>query len=120
MDRHYITNIEGENHYHPKCVKLNNRRNRMSITINDLEQSVKHLNEITDNPQFRINNGKDGLIYGVGSYFIEGAYGGYQLFQVSNECGGVRECLGTGYTSKKELYYAIKYFKQGYYEGKRK
>ena len=22
MDRHYITNIEGENKYHPKCISL--------------------------------------------------------------------------------------------------
>ena len=30
MDRHYITNIEGEEQYHPKCISLVELINRLS------------------------------------------------------------------------------------------
>lgn len=43
----------------------------------------------------------------IGTYYVEGAYGGHKLVQITNYSGGVRDVLGTGYVSKRELYRAI-------------
>ena len=43
----------------------------------------------------------------IGTYYLEGAYGGHKLVQIVNHGGGVRDVLGTGYVSKRELYRAI-------------
>jgi hypothetical protein len=43
----------------------------------------------------------------IGTYYIMGAYGGNKLVQITNHGGGVRDVLGEGYLSKRELYRAM-------------
>ena len=47
------------------------------------------------------------LVSNVGTYYLMGAYGGHKLVQITNHGGGVRDVLRVGYSSKRELYYAI-------------
>ncbi len=49
----------------------------------------------------------------VGTYYLMGAYGGHKLVQITNYGGGVRDVLGTGYVSKRELYRAISAYLDG-------
>jgi len=49
----------------------------------------------------------------VGTYHLMGAYGGQKLVQITNYGGGVRDVLGTGYVSKRELYRAISAYLDG-------
>ena len=73
----------------------------MRITIKQLEQQVKYLNELTKNPlkPYTFKKGSN-----TGCYYIHKAYGGYQLEQIVNKGGGARTLLNTGYTTKKNLY----------------
>ena len=77
------------------------------ISIKQLENVVNHLNRITghnEKPYTRVN---DRLVASVGTYILDGAYGGWKLCQMANESGGQRDVLSTGYCSKPELYTAI-------------
>ena len=49
----------------------------------------------------------------IGTYYVEGAYGGHKLVQITNHGGGVRDVLGTGYASKRELYRAVSAYLDG-------
>ena len=71
------------------------------ITLDKLEYQVKYLNELTSNPlkPYSYNEGSN-----IGSYYIQGAYGGYQLQQIVNKGGGCRTLLNTGFTTKKNLF----------------
>ena len=82
----------------------------MRISLKQLENKVKYLNELTRNPlkPYTFKKGSN-----VGCYYIQGAYGGYQLQQIVNNGGGCRTLLNTGYTTKKELYNNISSFLLG-------
>ena len=85
----------------------------MRITIKDLENRVKYLNELTEKPTQRYTK-KDGkYISNVGHIFISQAYGGCELQQVWNEGGAVIDVLKTGHIPKKELYNQINAFIEG-------
>ena len=74
----------------------------MRITKKQLENKVEYLNEITGNevePWKRID-GKN--IASVGTYYLDGAYGGYKLVKIVNTGGGVTS-ITHGYISKREL-----------------
>lgn len=43
----------------------------------------------------------------VGTYYLEGAYGGHKLVQIVNHGGGVRDVLRSGFVSKREAYHLI-------------
>lgn len=49
----------------------------------------------------------------VGTYYLMGAYGGHKLVQITNYGGGVRDVLRIGYSSKRELYYAMHAYLDG-------
>ena len=87
----------------------------MRITKKQLENKVNYLNDLT-------GNAREPYIFGkgsnVGTYYIQGAYGGYQLQQIVNKSGGARTLLNTGYTTKKELYNNINSFLLGIELGK--
>lgn len=53
------------------------------------------------------------LVSNVGTYYLMGAYGGHKLVQITNHGGGVRDVLRVGYSSKRELYYAIHAYLDG-------
>ena len=87
----------------------------MRVTKKQLENKVNYLNDLT-------GNDREPYIFGqgsnVGTYYIQGAYGGYQLQQIVNKSGGARTLLNTGYTTKKELYNNINSFLLGIELGK--
>lgn len=89
-------------------------------TMRDLEGLVDRLNrEVGAEPKpYRdaTEEEKAAGFYGVGNigtYYLEGAYGGHKLVQITNYGGGVRDVLGTGYVSKRELYRAISAYLDG-------
>lgn len=67
----------------------------MRITIITLRERVDFLNHITSKERGE-----------VGSYELDGAYGGYKLEMIVNESGGTREITRSRLTSR-ELYYVI-------------
>ena len=83
------------------------------ITIKQLEGLVDHLNTIAKTPKATYTKVDGKFIGNIGNYHLDGAYGGYQLVQLVNESGGVRNVLSTGFVSKRELYNAIRIFMAG-------
>lgn len=53
------------------------------------------------------------LVTNIGCHYIESAYGGFNLFKISNSGGGVFCPFGSGYMTKRELYGKL----QAYYMG---
>ena len=81
----------------------------MAITIKHLENRIRILNESTNNPvetwtQSDVPNVYD-LKSNIGNYHVSEEYGLFNLYQVSNENGGVNQ-LFYGKT-KRELYLQI-------------
>ena len=60
MDRHYITNLSGEDHYHPKCVSFVEIINRLSnneMIVLECEQlDVIQLAQLKVNREMTIND----------------------------------------------------------------
>lgn len=54
----------------------------------------------------------------VGTYCLQGAYGGWQLIQLVNINGGARS-VSTGYVSKKDMVSFLRAFMDGIIEGDR-
>ena len=80
----------------------------MRTTTRHIELLIKQLNELTHNPTetnylLTTNQGRK-LCWNIGNYFLDSAYGGYDLVQVINEGGGITKPLYGGYVSKRELY----------------
>lgn len=65
------------------------------ITINDLRVGINLLNILVSK-----DTGE------IGSYELDGAYGGYKLEMIVNKGGGTREITRSRMTSR-ELYYVI-------------
>lgn len=77
---------------------------RIQITQQHLDSACARLNLMTGNPTTRGCMRPDGSLQSqVGHYHIEAAYGGWKLVQTMNQYGGVREPLGCGYTSRRDL-----------------
>ena len=75
------------------------------ITERDLEGMVTRLNGLTGHVNAAYTRGDDGkLRANVGSYTLSGAYGGWELQQITNEGGGVTCPIGMGHLPKRELY----------------
>lgn len=76
------------------------------ITVSDLEAVVRRINRVmngTDQhePWERV----DGTLRAnVGVFYLDGAYGGYDLYRMVNESGGVDDVLRCGHRPKRELY----------------
>ena len=75
---------------------------RTRITVTDLRAAVALLNRTT--------NATPGAI---GSYVLEGAYGGWQLQRLANDSGGIRQ-ITYGYIPARELLERISAFRYGY------
>ena len=89
-------------------------------TMRDLEGLVDRLNRTTgaESEPYRDATEAEkaagfGGVGNVGTYYLMGAYGGHKLVQITNYGGGVRDVLGTGYVSKRELYRAISAYLDG-------
>ena len=85
------------------------------ITLCDLENKIKYLNQITKNEVVDFNSNLDGLImkWNVGTYTLDRAYGGHKLIQITNSGGGCRDVLRTGFTTKRNLYNNIDSYIRG-------
>jgi hypothetical protein len=75
---------------------------RTRITVTDLRAAVDLLNRTT--------NATPGAI---GSYVLEGAYGGWQLQRLSNDSGAVAQ-ITYGHIPARELLAQIHAFRDGY------
>lgn len=84
------------------------------ITMDDLRGMVQAINTRTGSSQEPWSKGTDGKSHAnIGCYHLSGAYGGWKLHRINNKHGGVTEPLHTGYTSKRELWDAMRYFLDG-------
>ena len=81
----------------------------MRTTKQDLENTINLLNQALDLPLER----------GPGHMFLDSAYGGFKLSQITKDNGGARCVTNTGYTTKKELQNEIRAFLEGIYTAKR-
>jgi hypothetical protein len=75
---------------------------RTRITVTDLRAAVDLLNRTT--------NATPGAI---GSYVLEGAYGGWQLQRIATSGGGIRN-ISYGFLPARELLERISFFRYGY------
>lgn len=91
------------------------------ITVKQLRGLCNTLNRITGNPAEPYGKTADGKFRAnIGSYFIDGAYGGWELQRICSEGGGVDTPLSTGHCSARELYNAIHAYIRGLEDAKRK
>jgi hypothetical protein len=65
------------------------------IRLSELKAVCDRINEVMGNDPHRVG-------VGIGHYYLQGAYGGYQLQRVVNESGGV-EGITSGFRPKREL-----------------
>ena len=68
---------------------------------------IDTLNSMTGQPMepyAPVRREDGGLMSNTGHYQIDYAYGGAELEQVTNECGGVSTPLNTGHITKRQLY----------------
>jgi hypothetical protein len=73
------------------------------ITEKELQAIVDRLNNIMDKPRTTYLKTGDKYISQIGNYHLSFAYGGVALHQIVNDKGGVRDVLGTGHVTKREL-----------------
>jgi len=88
------------------------------ITMTDLENRVKHLNEITGAPTERFqprSNMYWGTKSNVGHHYICSGNGGYKVERIANDGGGASELFeyGRRYT-KRELYWLLGAYINGF------
>ena len=89
-----------------------------TITKKDLEATVERINRITGSPlepytRTEDENGKATYSANLGNYHLSGAYGGHALYRMDNDGGGVRDVLGCGHLSKRDLYDRMHAFIRG-------
>ena len=85
------------------------------ITEAMLETKCTIINEMMGTPTESWTYGINGS-YGksnVGNFHIDRAYGGVRLDQMTNESGGIRVVLDTGYTTKRDLMNRMESFIDG-------
>jgi hypothetical protein len=83
------------------------------ITEKALQAQVDRLNKITNSPlkPYELKDGK--YIAQVGNYYLDGAYGGWQLARMMSEGGSITDVLRTGHISKRDLYNRLAAFISG-------
>jgi hypothetical protein len=89
------------------------------ITDKDLKILCDRLNTMTNNPLTPWTKNDSGFVANIGNYHIDGAYGGVQLVQMCSDGGGVRQPLGGGFLTKRELYDRMRAFMTGIERGKK-
>ena len=83
------------------------------ITIENLNNLIDTLNNVTKNPSEPYARNSDGQVVAqVGNFHIDHAYGGVALHQMVNG-GGIRDVLNSGHVSKKELHQRMRAFLNG-------
>ena len=78
------------------------------ITNKMLEIGVERLNELTNNNIKSWDKNEDGKFSAnIGTYEIDGAYGGVRLVQIASKGGAVEVISNGGFGTKRELYNQI-------------
>jgi len=77
------------------------------ITQTMLRGKIDLLNELTGNPsnRFEIVDGK--YRSQTGNYYLSMQNGGYALYRIVNEGGGINDIFSRGHGTKRELYEMI-------------
>ena len=84
------------------------------ITQKQLERLVDQLNQIAgENPNAYDMTKQPGNRANVGTYVLNGAYGGWQLARINSGGGGQSQPLGGGFESKRATYEKIRAFIRG-------
>lgn len=73
---------------------------KQRITNRQLENMVEAINTVYGHAIEPYTDGKAN----IGTYYIDGAYGGVKLVQLVSDGGGVRNVSPNGYGTKRELY----------------
>jgi len=85
----------------------------MRITEKHLQSLVDKLNQLMDKNLQPYDMSKTENRANIGTYVLSGAYGGWQLAQISNEHGAQSQPLGGGFETKRETYEKILAFIRG-------
>ena len=72
------------------------------IKISDLENRLFDLNESKGFPTEPYSKQGTKLEANVNTFYLSQAYGGYNVYQMVNKSGGVREPAGSGHITKRE------------------
>lgn len=86
------------------------------ITKFVLEQMIDTLNRITGSPLKAWETVDGNLTANVGHYFLQGAYGGWQVQKIVTDGGGTVH-ISEGYKSKREVYEFLRAYMDGIVEG---
>ncbi len=78
------------------------------VTIADLEAVCRRINRTVNGTDEvpvwnELVDGENSICANIGVFYLDGAYGGYALYRIMSEGGGVTDVLGTGHTTKREL-----------------
>ena len=77
------------------------------ITLSDLENRLLNLNQSKGTPSTP-HSPSDTMIPGagiksnVGNYHLSQAYGGFNVYEMANDAGGIKEPAGSGHVTKRE------------------
>jgi len=86
-----------------------------TITQKQLESLVDQLNQIAgENPNAYDMAKQPGNRANVGTYVLDGAFGGWQLARINSGGGGQSQPLGGGFDSKRETYEKVRAFIRGF------
>jgi len=74
------------------------------ITQTMLRGKIELLNELTGNPlkPWDLIEGRN--VASIGNYYLSMQNGGYALFRIANESGGIKDIFSRGHGTKRELY----------------
>ena len=78
------------------------------VTIADLEAVCRRINRTVngtdETPVWTMDDTcRKSPVANIGVFYLDGAYGGYALYRIMSEGGGVTDVLGTGHTTKRGL-----------------
>lgn len=84
------------------------------ITEKQLKDLVTRINILTDSPLEPWSKDTDGKLRAdVRNYHLDWAYGGVALRRMDTVGGGISDVLGTGFSTKRELYNQLHAFIRG-------
>ena len=78
------------------------------ISQSQLEQLCVILNKQTGADTECWTRDDTGLHANIGTFYIDGAYGGVALYRMVTDGGGVTDVLSCGHTTKRDLYNRIR------------
>jgi hypothetical protein len=84
-----------------------------AIKTSELHRLAQYINELTDSPAeaYTQDNARKWTA-NPGHYYIDGAYGGFKLLRIVKG-GESTDVLGSGYTTKRDLFNQLHAYIQG-------